>query len=536
VARAAVAAGESTAPSRARLGWQTTSTLLFLLVMAVLARVPALLNARGVHSDAAIVGLQAMHILSGEWSWFLWGAGYQGSIDAILVAVGFAITGPSALTLMLVPLIGHLILVGLAFDMLRRSVGHGNALIACLPLVLAPQAVNGVALYAPRQWSITTVFVSLWLATQFADRSRGPLWLAGSGLTAGLAVYFDLFTLQMLPAVAVFALWCALSPLRRAAASSPGAAVRPRVAIWPLRVGGLVAGALAGALVVACSRAQPVADASKATLSLDRWQANWALLTETCLPYLLGLRVLVPDGTGGVVPWAPPPLMQAMQWVGLLAFAVAVVWAVVALARREVPPSVRRLGVLGLLGTISSVGGFLVSSMPEDWLSARYLAPIIWFAPFTLAPAAHALRTWRFGVALAPFVVTVGVGGWLAYGPYVQGPLPVRDARGVAEDEAALAIALRSHGVEYAAAQYWLSYRLGFLFEENPVVVPLDESADRYRPYRTAFEEAPVVAYIFHPSEPRAEPTPFEDRLREAGERYERIEVRGFTVLLQHRR
>jgi hypothetical protein len=130
----------------------------------------------------------------------------------------------------------------------------------------------------------------------------------------------------------------------------------------------------------------------------------------------------------------------------------------------------------------------------------------------------------------------VGVGGWLAYGPYVQGPLPVRDARGVAEEEAALAIALRSHGVEYAAAQYWLSYRLGFLFEENPVVVPLDESADRYRPYRTAFEEAPVVAYIFHPSEPRAEPTPFEDRLREAGERYERIEVRGFTVLLHHRR
>jgi hypothetical protein len=44
------------------------------------------------------------------------------------------------------------------------------------------------------------------------------------------------------------------------------------------------------------------------------------------------------------------------------------------------------------------------------------------------------------------------------------------------------------------------------------------------------------VAYIFHPSEPRAEPTPFEDRLREAGERYERIEVRGFTVLLHHRR
>jgi hypothetical protein len=44
------------------------------------------------------------------------------------------------------------------------------------------------------------------------------------------------------------------------------------------------------------------------------------------------------------------------------------------------------------------------------------------------------------------------------------------------------------------------------------------------------------VAYIFHPSEPRAEPSPIEGRLREAGERYERVEVAGFTVLVQHRR
>ena len=77
--------------------------LAFLLVASVVARLPALVNARGVNSDAAVVGLQAMHILRGEWSWFLWGAGYQASFDAALVAAAFAITGPSALTLMAVP-------------------------------------------------------------------------------------------------------------------------------------------------------------------------------------------------------------------------------------------------------------------------------------------------------------------------------------------------------------------------------------------------------------------------------------------------
>ena len=68
-----------------------------------------------------------------------------------------------------------------------------------------------------------------------------------------------------------------------------------------------------------------------------------------------------------------------------------------------------------------------------------------------------------------------------------------------------LADALRAEGVRYAAAQYWLAYRLTFLFDEDPVVVPLAEADDRYRPYRDGFEAAPVVAYVFHPSEPRAQ-------------------------------
>ena len=186
----------------------------FLLVVAsVLARLPALVNARGVNSDAAVVGLQAMHILHGEWSWFLWGAGYQASLDAALVAAAFAVTGPSALTLMVVPLIGYLVMVVLTYDVLRRAVGRGGAAVACLPLVFAPQSINGVALYAPRQWAITTTVLAVWLASRARGR-RAPLWLAGSGFVAGFAVYLDLFTLQMMPAVGVFALWCAFTATR----------------------------------------------------------------------------------------------------------------------------------------------------------------------------------------------------------------------------------------------------------------------------------------------------------------------------------
>src|SRR5690349_1213365 len=227
-------------PPRAR-AW---APLLLLLVASVAARLPALVNARGVNSDAAVVGLQAMHILHGEWSWFLWGAGYQASFDAALLAGAFAITGPSALTLMVVPLIGHLILVGLAYDVLRRAVGRGGAAVACLPLVFAPQSINGVALYAPRQWAITATVLAVWLAARAAG-ARAPLWLAGSGFVAGFAVYLDLFTLQMMPAVALYAVWSALALPRRGRA-----------------VGALLLGSAAGVAVIAWSRAQPVADAA----------------------------------------------------------------------------------------------------------------------------------------------------------------------------------------------------------------------------------------------------------------------------------
>jgi hypothetical protein len=266
--------------------------LLALLVMAVLARLPALISARGVHSDAAIVGLQAMHLLEGEWAWFLWGAGYQASVDAVLVALGFAMTGPSAVTLMAVPLLGHLILLGLAYDVLRRAVGRTCAVIVCLPLVWSPQSINGVALYAPRQWSITAVFLAVWLAVVAFGRPRAWAWLAGSGFAAGFAVYLDLFTLQLIPAVAVFALWCAVS-------DGPEGETRRRVTA-------LIVGAVAGAMVVVWSRTLPVADAAKAGLTVERLAANAELLISTCLPYLLGVKVLVPDVARTAQQWEPP--------------------------------------------------------------------------------------------------------------------------------------------------------------------------------------------------------------------------------------
>jgi hypothetical protein len=213
-------------------------------------------------------------------------------------------------------------------------------------------------------------------------------------------------------------------------------------------------------------------------------------------------------------------------------FVVGVVVGGLALFSWRLPWRVRRLGGVGGMVSAAALGGFLLSHQPVDMWSARYLAPIIWFAPFALAPAALLLRTRRFALALAPYVITGAVGGWVSYGPYVDGPLPRRDARGVAEEEREVARVLRERGVTAGAAQFWIAYRLTFLFEENPVLMPINPGEDRYLPYRKAFEEASRVAYIFHPSEGVEQPEPHEARLREQGARYERVKVADYTLLI----
>lgn len=54
------------------------------------------------NADEAVVGLMARHILQGNWSIFFYGQSYMGSLDATLVAVGFAIFGQSVWVIRLV--------------------------------------------------------------------------------------------------------------------------------------------------------------------------------------------------------------------------------------------------------------------------------------------------------------------------------------------------------------------------------------------------------------------------------------------------
>ena len=110
--------------------------LLVLLLLATAHALPALLNPAELHSDAAVVGLQARHFLHGEWSWFLWGSGYQTATDTFTAGVLFRVLGATPLALMLSAFLGHLLLLCFAFGTLRRHFEAWPTALLVAPLVV----------------------------------------------------------------------------------------------------------------------------------------------------------------------------------------------------------------------------------------------------------------------------------------------------------------------------------------------------------------------------------------------------------------
>ena len=342
-------------------------------------------------------------------------------------------------------------------------------------------------------------------------------------MCAAFSLYLDLYALQVLAPVVIFFLFCTFDAPRS----------RKMVA---LRVAAGAGGLALGLFLVLALRSAAGASTVQTDLELSRArvQANWPLLKDTCLPWVLGAKVFVPGDSLYPDLWHAPAAVKTWQLFGAGSLVVLILAGPALMLVRRMPWEVSRLGLLGSGAAVTSVLGFLLSGMPDDMWAARYLAPIVWLAPFALAPLAYLFTTRGIGVVLAPYLTVAAMGGWLSFGHYVNGPLPRLDPRGQAKDELEVANFLRSRQVEAASAQYWLSYRLTFLYLENPIVVPLAD--DRYPPYRDTFNRASRVAYVFHPSEPRARPEQVLPSLVAQGGRVERAEIAGFTVLIHERR
>jgi hypothetical protein len=489
-----------------------------LVVLSYLFRLPALINADSTNSDAAVVGLQAMHVLRGEASPFLWGSGYQTSTDSFVAAAFFAVLGASPLALMASALTLHVVATLAVFDTLRHRLDAWAALVGALPLVFTASSVHSYALYPPRQAALTLALGAFWAMDRAGrDGARAAWFLAGPCLF-GVATYADPYPLVLAPVFAVLCVWTAAGGQRAAILR---------------RIGLAVAGALVGLLPGWLLRHTPGAKNGPLGLTTSVVEHNLRLLWDECLPWALSYKIYTAKHVMDYAPWDAPAPVRAFLVLAAVWLLLLVGSGLAAATRKEIPSGVRALGVTGALAYPVTLVAFSVSVMVMDHFSMRYLAAMTLMTPFALAPLLHRVGAQRGLAMVLPCVLASAIGGWVGYGPFVLGTLPVVPRE--IDDDRALGRLLRAEGIDHAVADYWASYRLTLLFREHPTVVPRSEVEDRYPPYRRAFLAAPRYAYVWDPGRSRETLTEAEDTVRREARRVSRREVGTLVVFLVER-
>src|SRR6266700_1950933 len=98
--------------------WQTVilSPLWLCLLLALGIRIWLAYHTHGIiDGDEAMVGIQAEHMLRGEHPYYFYGQVYMGSLEAYLIAILFAIAGPSVWMLRAEPILLSLLVVWLTW-------------------------------------------------------------------------------------------------------------------------------------------------------------------------------------------------------------------------------------------------------------------------------------------------------------------------------------------------------------------------------------------------------------------------------------
>jgi hypothetical protein len=493
---------------------------LLLFALSYAFRLPELVHADQINSDAAVVGLQAMHLAHGEVSPFLWGSSYQTSVDSFVAVPFFAPFGVGPLGLRMSALSLHVLLTFFVYWMLRRRLTAWQSFVLCLPLVFAPAAVHSYALSPPRQAALTLAFAAFFELHGAVPRYRTRLHFALGGAFAMLAPFADPYALLFVPLAILFGLLAA-------ADKSPG------FREWSIRAGAMLGGAIVGAIPLLLLWRHPASKHGVVTMSFDVFPRTYRLLVDQCLPWALSIRPYTTDGSLAWYPWRAPGVFRAVEWTGAVLVVAGMLSGLVLVFFRRIPWETRRLGLVGALSLPLTIGAFLSSLMVMDHFSMRYLVAIILMMPLALAPLASLFRAWTFALALAPYLVSSAVGGWVSYGASVRGPLVAPHPNPTDEEE--LEDFLAGQTIHHAAADYWVSYRLSFVWRERILVAPKNKVEDRYAPYRDELAKASPWAYLYDPLRSRESYDEMRSTLLAYDPATTEHKVRRYSVLVVHK-
>lgn len=430
-----------------------------LTVLGILVRAGHLV-APHIDSDQAVFGLQAMHVLKGEFPVFSWGYAYIGTLQTYLVAACFFVFGPSRQALNGVVLLFYagyslsLYALAAAFFTERRWRVLVTALGAVAPGYFVLHGVWARHGY-PETYFFGTLLLAL--ACNHLGRQERARFYAALFFVAGLAWWSNFLILYYLPPIGLYLLF----QLSRA----PSGKSRARIVLAS------AAGFFAGSLPFWVFNAQN----SFASFSMfrgtpgGRWNLHQVLgAFAEAFPVLVGARE---QREGWTVPFLGPLLVALC--VAALGFFVARRAARFprALALRRLEP-----GDLLFAFFCSLVLFFAFSSQgaKAGTGSVRYLIPFYSLYPVAVVSFLAALerRTGRLApaIALAAFVLAMNAASAWAWNPLFHRDIRERYRAEMDAERRLVADLERAGRRNVLTSNYWKAYRLTFDARERVIV------------------------------------------------------------------
>ena len=467
---------------------------LFGAIAAAIAIKVALVLSGAIpfNGDEAVLGLMARHILQGERPVFFYGQAYMGSLDAWLVAVAFRLLGESVFSIRLVQILLYALFMLTLWQLARRLfTDRGIANLVIWLAALPPVLITTYTTPSLGGYGETLVFgnLILWIGYEVSFGSWKRNWRAwcAMGLVGGLAFWtLGLAGVYLLPvAILVFWQW-------KSQYFSPGR----------LRELGLgMAGFLAGS-----------SPWWGYNFSRD-WTALHALSgpasnTTTPFQHLIGFLLLgLPALAGLRPPWSPQFAPWPVLFVGMIFYLAAGLFLWRALSGRKLPltPGAGRL--LGLFALVFLLA-FVFTNAGVD-ATGRYLLPLYPLVLMGLATFLNSAWRWRrwAGVSLLALALLLN-GVETARAALSEDRITTQFSPVTRFDnryDAELLDFLRQHGERRGYTNYWVSFRLAFLSQEQVIfaaVLPYRENMqptpgdDRYPKYLQEADASPRTAYI----------------------------------------
>ena len=453
------------------------------------------------NSDEANVGLMARHILMGERPVFFYGQAYMGSLDAFLVAAGFALFGQQVWVIRVVQLVLYLCTVATTSWIAQEAFGSQKAGLLAAGLLAIP-TVN-VTLYTTASLGgygealllgNLILLVSLVVARRhlLVETARFPwLWLGLWGVLAGCGLWANGLTLVYSLPAGLYLVWAMAKNRRR------------WLGPFVLSAGlGFLLGALPWWIfALANGPGQLLLELFGTAVAVE--PEPWLLRTANHLVnfLLLGLSVIFGLRAPWSVQWLGLPLIPLVLafWMGCLVF----------FYRQSVRASQDRSVYLLLSGVcLTLLAGFLFTPFGVD-PSGRYFLPLA--IPLAMVAAQMILtvarRPWQLA-ALAGLVVGYQVWGTLQCALTFPPGLTTQFFEPTIIDHRAdgeLIQFLKDNGETRGYSNYWVAYPIAFHSQEEILFVPrlpyhLDlrytPRDDRYAPYTRSVAASQRVAYI----------------------------------------